>query len=147
MINDFFKTYIYYSNENISGAVYLGRLILSPVFLIFPPLFGIWVLSTHYKRAKALGISNSLICALISFIMLFALLFMFVAIFAPNYELLLSDKILLMLSFFPFLVFAFKNAKNTKEVSDEESPSDPVYDVESTSDTVVTYPDGHPLKK
>ena len=139
MINDFFKKYLYYSNENISGEVYVGRLIISPIFLIFPPLFGLWVLAIHYKRAKALGISNGLLCALISIIMLVALLFMFGAIFAPNWKLLLSDKVLLILSFIPFLLFTFKNAKKTKEDSDNK--------VKSTSDSLVSYPDGHPLKK
>ena len=116
MINDFFKKYIYYSNENISGEVYIGRLVISPVFLIFPPLFGLWVLAIHYKRAKALGIGNGLLCALISIIMLFSLLFVFVALFAPNWKLLLSDKLLLILSFIPFLIFTFKNAKKTKDI-------------------------------
>ena len=116
MINDFFKKYIYYSNENISGEVYIGRLVISPVFLIFPPLFGLWVLAIHYKRAKALGIGNGLLCALISIIMLFSLLFVFAALFAPNWKLLLSDKLLLILSFIPFLIFTFKNAKKTKDI-------------------------------
>ena len=129
MINYFFKKYIYYSNENITGEVYIGRLILSPIFLIFPPLFGLWLFAIHYKRVKALGISNDLLCSLISIIMLIALLFIYASIFAPKWELLLSHKVLLILSFIPFLLFSFLNSKKTKEGFDNNVESLSEYQV------------------
>jgi len=106
-----FKQYFNYSNEKISGETYFFRLLISPIFLIVTPLHLAWVLAINYKRAKALGIKSSILCAGISLLMLCLLWFIFAAFFAPNWELALSDKILLSLSFIPFLIFIFKKSK------------------------------------
>ena len=116
---------IWKSDLPIDGINYFYSIIISPLFLLIPPLFIVWFTVINYRRARTLGITNKISAFLISVLMFVLLIFPIWSIGVIIQEVQFSSSwyvhLFSIISLIPFLIFTLRKSKEVEKEPEYEN--------------------------